>query len=270
MRLALTSILACTILLPACDSDAPSAASDAAQPNPEGDGKADGAPVVDVVATDEPLVSTTFKRMLCDAIVPNYGWDTVEQRDAFANGCTDHDFTVTEMTRSTLYTHADDSEAITLAMQVLVEFDALAFETSLVRDYVDFELTWSANVDSTPEGLDRDAIIQRIADEVGEYFWGEDDPETFKPLRFDDLPEAVQATARDRERALNDALEREWGDNSAYISDEGPFEILHEGQRVGYVVSIDYWIEDSLFDGGGATLYLNTLGDVVDEVEWYG
>jgi len=225
---------------------------------------------VELVPTNEPLYSTTFKKMLCEAITPAYGWDTIEQRDSFEADCTEHQFTVTEMTRSTLYTHANDGDAVTLAMKVVVEFEALEFETSLVREYRDYQFSWVANVDSIPNGLDRDGLIQDIADEVGEYFWGEDDPDTFKPIDFDAMPEVVQATARSREDSLDEAMSHQWEDNGAGISDEGPFEVVHEGQVIGYVVGIDYWIEDSLFDGGGTTIYLNTLGDVIDEVEWWG
>lgn len=269
MRNALATLLVCTATLAACDTD--SGTSPAGQPDPDqATGKADGAAAVEVIESDEPLQSNTFKSLLCDAITPAYGWDTVEQRDAFEDGCIDHRFTVTQMTRSRLYTHADDGEAVTLELKVLVEFDTLTFETAIVREWSDNRFSWAAKVDDVPEGLDRDRLIRDIADEVGEYFWGEDDPDTFKPIRFDELPAGVQATARDRESHLDEALEHQWDDNGAAISDEGPFEIHHEGQLIGYVVSIDYWIEDSLFDGGGTTVYLNTLGDVVEEVEWWG
>ncbi len=270
MRKALATLLVCSASLTACDSAEPGPAT-ASQPNPDAAaGKADGATAVEVVEADEPLYSTTFKRMLCGEITPRYHWDTVQQRDAFQDGCTEHRFTVTEMTNSTLYTHADDGDAITMQLKVRVDFEDLSFETSLTRVFGDYQFSWDATVDSLPEGVNRDELIQDIADEVGEYFWGEDDPDTFRPIRFDELPAVVQATAREREDNLNEALGHQWEDNGAGISDEGPFEIMHEGQVIGYVVSIDYWIEDSLFDGGGTTVYLNTLGDVVEEIEWWG
>ena len=270
MRHALATLLLCAATLTACDSPAPGNTT-IAQPDPDGaTGKADGAAAVEIVSMDEPLYSDTFKTMLCDAITPAYGWDTVEQRAAFADGCTDHRFTVAQTTRSTLYTHADDGDPVTLELKVRVDFDELSFDAAIARQWGDNQFTWVARVDDLPEGQDRDRLIQDIADEVGEYFWGEDDPDTFKPIRFDELPAAVQSTALDRESHLNEALGHQWEDNGAGISDEGPFEIHHEGQLIGYVVSIDYWIEDSLFDGGGTTVYLNTLGDVVEEIEWWG
>ena len=268
MRHALTSLLLCAATLTACDPAGPS--PEPGQPNPDLAGKADGTAPVEVVETDEALQSTAFKRMLCAAIIPAYGWDTAAQRDAFEDGCTDHRFTVTEMTRSTLYLHADDGDPITLEMRVRVEFEGLTFQTSLVREFADHEFDWTAKVDGVPDGLDRDALIQDIADEMGEYFNPDESPERFDALRFDTLPEGVQVTARERESHLDEALRREWHDNGAGISDEGAHAILHEGQVIGYTVSIEYWIEDSLFDGGGTTLYLNTLGDVIEEVEWWG
>ena len=45
------------------------------------------------------------------------------------------------------------------------------------------------------------------------------------------------------------------------------FAILHEGVIIGYTASIIYLIDDPLFDGGGTTLYFNTLGELVVEVD---
>ena len=35
-------------------------------------------------------------------------------------------------------------------------------------------------------------------------------------------------------------------------------------------VGIWFFIDHPLFDGGGTTLYINVLGDILEEVDWFG
>ncbi|MEM9192282.1 MAG: hypothetical protein AAGF12_24120 [Myxococcota bacterium] len=48
--------------------------------------------------------------------------------------------------------------------------------------------------------------------------------------------------------------------------------LLHRAGRwtVGYMLGIEYAIDEPLFDGGGASLYIHLEGDLVVEVEWWG
>jgi hypothetical protein len=46
--------------------------------------------------------------------------------------------------------------------------------------------------------------------------------------------------------------------------------IKKDGEIVGYIVSIWYYVDHPLFDGGGTHLYFNLNGVIVEEVEWWG
>ena len=47
-------------------------------------------------------------------------------------------------------------------------------------------------------------------------------------------------------------------------------EIIKDGQVVGYIVPVEYYIDDSLFDGGGVTMFFDIQGRLVVAVEWWG
>ena len=42
------------------------------------------------------------------------------------------------------------------------------------------------------------------------------------------------------------------------------------GEVVGYMVGIEYYIDDTLFDGGGENLYFNLNGELVYDAPWWG
>jgi hypothetical protein len=263
-------VLAATLCL-ACDpSSGPS------QPSDDGAaGKADGESAVLVEAADEPLGSTALRQQLCGAVAEAHPWSTVASRNAFVDDCLEHALTVTEFSRSTLFGHLDDGEPVTMMMRVRVEQEGSdnSWETSLVREFSDFQFHWAARVDSLPEGDDRDAFISDLVDDVGEFFDPFEFPDNFRALgSMNDLPPEVRNTALVRTAELDEEMRqgREDETSGAFLSDEPPHEILRDGEVVGYVVSVGYFVDHPLFDGGGAALYLNVLGDIVEEIEFFG
>lgn len=252
----------------ACDP-----ASDAGQPTDDAaGGKADGAAAVDVQPADEPLFATSLRQQLCSAIGQAHPWSTVAERNTFVDDCLDHQFTLTETSKSTLYAHLDDGDAMTMQMKVRVEDADHTWETSLTRDFSDFRFHWTARVDSLPAGDDRDAFIKDLADDVGEFFGPDDFPEHFRSLgSFDELPQDIRDVALTRLAEIDEELQQNAHDPSgAELSDEFPYEIVRDGEVVGYVVEIWFFIDHPLFDGGGTTLYINVLGDILEEVDWFG
>ena len=266
-----TALLALIPALLACDPST-DRGSDVAQPEAGAGGKADGASAVEVVAADEALGSKTLRNQLCDAIAGAHPWSDIAVRDAFADNCLDHTYTITEFTTSKLYAHLDDGDPMTLQMKVHVEAGDLEWGTRLVREYSNFEFRWTAVVDTLPVQGDRDQFIADLADDMGEFFTPEDFPENFNMLgKLADLPDAVHDRAISRVEEISEDMKQASHDPSfADFADIPPHEILRDGEVIGYVVEVWFFIDHPLFDGGGTTLYFNPLGEIIDEVDWFG
>ena len=265
-----TALLALLTLI-ACDPST-GRSSDIDRQDAGAGGKADGASAVELVAADEALGSKTLRNQLCDAIAGAHPWTDIAVRDNFADNCLDHDYTITEFATSKLYAHLDDGDAMTLQMKVHVEAGSLEWDTRLVREFSNFEFRWTAVVDTVPVQGDRDKFIADLADDMGEFFTPEDFPENFKMLdELDDLPDAVEQRAISRVEEISEEMKQAPHDtSSAGFADIPPHEILREGEVVGYVVEVWFFIDHPLFDGGGTTLYFNPLGEIIDEVDWFG
>ncbi len=114
-----------------------------------------------------------------------------------------------------------------------------------------------------------DDFIREVADEAGEYV-GVDSHEAFAAVRWDDVPSDVKWTVERRIRDFNELAESEGRTDTAALSDENILTISRDGEVVGYMIGVDYWIDHTLFDGGGINLYLNLEGEVVSDEEWWG
>jgi len=235
-------------------------------------GKADDAtPAIAVAPTDETLWSRSLRTELCDSIAGAAAFDTIADRTAFEDGCQDHDFTITERRTSTLYAHQDDLAPLTMGMTVKVSDGRSDYVADLDRHWrpASYRFAWEV---TPPSGRqDRDAYISDLADEIGEYFdgWGD---ERFRAIALADIPGEVMAVAEARAQNTTEEWRRDQPDSTdgAGVYDEA-FEILGpDGEVAGYVIMIEYYIDDTLFDGGGETLYMDKLGRVVEGVEWWG
>lgn len=117
-------------------------------------------------------------------------------------------------------------------------------------------------------------FIAEMADEIGEYFHYDDYgyQQNIVPIRPQDLPtEPVDFQAKGRELAEDEALSiKDSGyTGGAEVSDE-VFRIVREGRTIGYVIPVDHWIDDGLWDGSGTHYYLDIHGTIVDDVPWTG
>ncbi len=239
--------------------------------DPASGGKADEEPAIAVAPASETLWSNALRALVCEAIVDNASWASVGERDAFDAGCQDHDFTITERRTSTLYAHQDDLAPVTMGMTVKVSDGTRDLEADLNRVWRPdtYRFVWQA---SAPAGDNaHDTLIRDLADEMGEYFDGDD--ARLRPIALADIPAAVRQTAEARAADTTERfheLDPE-ARNGARVSEDEAYEILDpEGETIGYVISLEYYIDDTLFDGGGQTLYLNHLGEIVEAIEWWG
>jgi hypothetical protein len=234
-------------------------------------GKADDSdgPAVVVEATDEAFWSERLRESICAEIASNHDWRSIADRTAFADGCQDHDFRLTEKTTSTLYGHLD-AGPITLGMKVRVIAGDEEWNAVLTRDFgADYRFRWSTTVPDASR--DRKAYIRQLAEDMGEYFDPGDAPDRLRVTSWDATPDTVRAAADRFVERWNAESQAAGRDDTAEYADEPPYEILGEdGEVVGYVVQIWYNIDDVLFDGGGTTMYLDLLGDEVVDVEWWG
>ncbi|MEC7518269.1 MAG: hypothetical protein VYE22_00315 [Myxococcota bacterium] len=118
-----------------------------------------------------------------------------------------------------------------------------------------------------------DDFIGQVADEAGELV-SIDSSDAFDPVSFRDLPEAIRAAAEREREQWNAEAERFGRTDMAFLDetdeDGGPFSITRDGRIIGYMVPMTYAIDESGFDGGGASLYFNLSGALITSVEWWG
>jgi len=233
------------------------------------DNKADSTEGIVHESVSETLWSNSLRRNICGKI----GF-----RDSALDYCLDNfEFTVNGMLRSTRYAHLDDCRPITMGLDVEVLNPAedqnwqVELRRKLGSNYV---LYWQFTVSGSSMGDIHD-YIDDIADEAGEYpdFWDSSEWQgRIRMVQMSAVPQEIQEVF---ERELENAREElcyydegectegaEYGDVLA--------EILKDGQVVGYLLGIEYYIDDSLFDGGGLWLYFDHQGVLVESMEWWG
>ena len=130
-------------------------------------------------------------------------------------------------------------------------------------------------VDFTDEDVDPqgniDAYLQQMARDFGEYFF-------FERTQYEgEIREISQADVTDvvlaeADRFAQNVVEQN-RDRSGELQDAEAstfYVVKQDGVIIGYVINVEYYIDHPLFDGGGTHLYLNTLGEIVADVEWWG
>ena len=252
--LVFTSLLACS--------------SKSSLPNDVGDqaaaGKADGVSAVTREEVDEPLYSSRLRKKACSAIGSSASGDQ----------CDEFDFTVVEVARSNFYLHADDADPIT--MQLLVAgYDTRTgaeYELALTRQVTsELSLEFLAEVRSSTTA-DTHRYIEDIADEAGEYpdWWDGEWAGRVSPSAMAATPSGVRDifdTTLERHREMI----QDWDPNAgAFFADDPVFEILREGEVVGYILEIWDSVDHPLWDGSGTHYYFDVHGILVDTVDWTG
>jgi hypothetical protein len=117
------------------------------------------------------------------------------------------------------------------------------------------------------------AFIKELARDFGEYFDWESSQykDHVRPAALASLPDAIRGKAN--ELAANETTQvrasGESGDDAAFLTGDA-FEIVRDGRVLGFVIEIAHDIDDPLWDGSGAYVYLDTRGNIVERVEWTG
>ena len=238
------------------------------QPQEIGEAAIGAADPVQVVALHEPLQSAAMRQQLCDAIARDGNWGSEQQRAAFVGACQSHTFTVTAKTISRLYGSLETCEPLTMALDVTIEAAGRTFTGRVARTLDHFQFVWRATVE-IPTSND-DALIRAIAEAGGEYFRVEDPPyeDNVREVAWSAAPAAFRQTV-DQKLADENALQEEHG-GSVTLAD-GLYELVaDDGHRIGWVVPMDFSIDDPLFDGGGLYLFYNVDGDLLVENTWWG
>ncbi len=129
---------------------------------------------------------------------------------------------------------------------------------------------WDGCMDACNDlGREHDDFIRALADEVGEYPPNGESFGALDPVAYDALPELVREEVTVVIRRFDYEAMRAERTDRAFVSEE-VYTITRDGVVVGYFVGVEYHIDDPLFDGAGANLYLNALGDLVLRTEWTG
>ncbi|MBW2465108.1 MAG: hypothetical protein JRH11_25890 [Deltaproteobacteria bacterium] len=224
---------------------------------------------VTLEAANENLGSNTLRKIICEAI------DVAQGAHVDSSDCLQFDFTITQFARSTAYSHLEDGREVTMQMLVTVENSSGGtYSATLARGLDDqFRLSWAATIDTTELEAARQFILE-LAYEAGEYpQWS--DPELtdyIRPVSFEDLPVQIQEAAG---TSLQDRFEwnnhGEGDGNTAFYADDRPFhEIVLDGFVAGYIIAIEDYLENALWDGSGVYYYLDKHGTEVTDVEWTG
>ena len=234
--------------------------------------KADEVTAYTEVESGEALYSTGLKKMICKLLKNKEGWPG----DFFDTCWENFTFTLETYKQSTAVSYLDDCEPVTLEMTVAVNDEAgdNAWKLRLIRHFNnEYKLRWGMNVlESSSSQVDE--YIQEIADEVGEYGTFDDAPVgSWTYVEYDEIPAHIRTVAEARRDAINEESQL-YNPNDDYDMAEidGDHVTLFDddGDTIGYVVSIYYYIDDPLFDGGGTRLYYNLDGRLVVEVDWWG
>lgn len=231
-----------------------------------GGGKADDVAPVTFEELDEPLFSSGLRQQICTAI----------GSAAAGDACDDIDFTVVRAGRSNLLNHADDGDPVTVQLDVLGEDTSTGeIYSAILKRQIgdDFRLRFTVEVTSSLDPIHQ--IIEDLAEEGGQFpnvhAWIQED--RVRDIELADLPQHMQDTFQ---QALQDRID--WNNpdpdnqvNGAMFADEFPFlEIIHEGEVIGYILTIWDFIDHPLWDGSGMIEYYDRHGESVELIEWWG
>lgn len=115
-----------------------------------------------------------------------------------------------------------------------------------------------------------DDFIRSVAREAGEYV-DVGSSEAFAYVPYAEVPERIRGAVQAQIETFDEEARASGRVNDhAMVSDENHFTISRDGEVVGYMIGVDYAIDDSLFDGGGQNLYYNLEGELVFDEEWWG
>lgn len=218
---------------------------------------------------DEPLRARYLKEMLCEAVTRSPDLEA-GTRVTFGDNCLNHQFTVKKQHTSqrVVYANARGGLTVGLEVEIVGTNPAVTATGTLRRQFADdFELTWVAS--AVVNLNDDDRYLRRLAEESGEYFSGYEDTEFVDRVHLvplGSLPAGFDTVIQ------NEITQIEAGFNRGDHATAGEaYRVDHpNGDTAGYVVLIDFSIDDPLYDGGGTTLYINTDGVVVESVDWWG
>jgi hypothetical protein len=232
-------------------------------------GKADGTDNIQIIIAEEELYSNPLKEKLCEA-VREYEYAD----DIYAENCAQNFiFTVTEIGKSVLYAYQADFRPITMRLKVKIEDldNEMQWDGVLTRDLsAYYDLTWHAVVDGGP-GFNVNDYILEIAYDAGEYACEWDDwDHKATPVSYEDVSQLIKDKV---DQYVTEGNAEDPFDSGSpveiEISDDCHAEIIKDGEVVGYVISINYYVNHPYFDGGGVNLYYNANGNLVTEVEWW-
>jgi hypothetical protein len=118
------------------------------------------------------------------------------------------------------------------------------------------------------EELEVENYLLNVAEDGGEGLEYTKFADRVMPIRFSKLPNLV----KDRAEEYRSDLELNGSDEGFDLSlSEEASQILDaRGVIVGYIVFVEYNIENALFDGGGLWIYFDAKGRIVTETEWWG
>lgn len=226
---------------------------------------------VDTQQADEALWSKGLQGLICKRIVAKEG---VAGHDG---KCSGFSYQVTEVSKSTKYAHQSDGRAITMQMKVAVTNpgNGATYDAVLTRalDHK-FDLKFGAEISKTAVEQMHD-YIRDLADDAGEYARFDDDlADKVNGISLGGLPAAVRSSAdsflADYAADMCAWQETQPCQNGAEFADDAHYEIIKDGDVVGYVVSVWDYIDHPLWDGSGVTLYFDLDGALVTDVSWSG
>lgn len=196
----------------------------------------------------------------CDEIGGFYSADTIE--DASASACwTGYNGNCVELMQGHSACGGTEYDAGTVDA-----CEAMCAATEGAWD----EGPWDGCMDECVAlGRVHDDFIRGVAREAGEYV-SIDGSDAFGYVAYAELADEVRSAVEWRIRRFDDEAAREMRTDTAHVSEENVFTITRDGQVVGYMVGLEYYIDHPLFDGGGMNLYLNLEGEVVVDEEWWG
>jgi len=224
-------------------------------------GKADDSTAaVTFTDVDEPLFSKALQAQICAA--------------ANAPDCNELAYTVKRIGESTLLLHADDSDPVTMQLDVLAEdtTNSVTYNAILRRQLgTDFRLHFSVEITSS---LDPDhQFIRALAKDGGEFpdFFEWIAEDKVAEVAFADLPGDIATLFEDERADQEENLQQNFNGSVDFADEHGFLEILDgSGNVIGYILSLWDSIDHPLWDGSGATIYYDRLGNEVWSEAWSG
>jgi len=218
-------------------------------------------------ALDEPLRARYLKEMLCEAVAQTPDLDP-GTRAAFSDNCQSHEFRVTEQLTSQRVLYRD-GRGITVGLKIEITGTnpQLSATGTLRRQFAhDYNLTWGA--EAVVNLADSDRYLMRLAEEAGEYFdYGSTSfVDNVHPIALSDLPSSLDPVLEAELQSIEVGFNR--GDHAELGE---AFRVEHQnGDTAGYVVVVQFTIDDPLFDGGGTSLFINGDDVILMSVDFWG